>query len=967
MNKARQGATRLAIVFFAGLLLFSSCKALFHPGGPEKTGEPEKPNEYTITFDATGGSPASQTRTVSPGASLGSSNMPLTPNRSGYNFTGWYTGTEGGGSEFAAGTPVSGNITVYAWWSSGASTQYTVIFDGAGGSPANQTLTVTDGASLGYSSMPPAPSRSGYSFTGWYTTANSGGSEFTAYTTVSGNITVYARWGSGTSTQYTVIFDAAEGSPANQTRTVTSGSSLGASSMPPAPSRGGYSFTGWYTTAESGGSEFTAGTTVSGNITVYARWTLDTSIQYTVIFDADGGSPATQTKTVTNGGSVGSSNMPSTPTRSGYSFTGWYTAANSGGSEFTAYTTVSGNITVYARWSSGTATQYTVIFDAAGGSPANQTRTVTSGSSLGASSMPPVPTRGGYSFTGWYTVAESEGSEFTAGTTVSGNITVYARWILDISIQYTVIFDADGGSPVTQTKTVTNGGSLGSSNMPSTPTRSGYNFTGWYTTATSGGNEFSAYTTVSGNITVYARWTLDTSIQYTVIFDAVGGSPATQTKTVTNGGSVGSSNMPSTPTRSGYNFNGWYTAATSGGSEFTAGTTVSGNITVYARWTLDTSIQYTVTFDADGGSPATQTKTVTNGSSLGSSNMPSTPARSGYNFNGWYTASGGGGSQFTVATIVTADIILYAKWLPVNTTPTYTGDGVSFKTVYVSGGHTFPTGTDDSGTATVTNAYEIGETEVTYELWHKVRIWAEDKEYTFYNNPGREGSSGSSQGTMPGANRQEPVTMVTWFDAVVWLNALTEWVNEKTGSSFTPVYYYDSEYATVAKRSNPSSFVKENSSDEYASAYAKVGANGFRLPTSNEWELAARWRGSDTINTVDGYTSPYYTKGNSASGATADYNNATASTAVARYGGNSAGLTKTQVVKGKAANGLGLYDMSGNVWEWCFDRRSGIGDRIVRGGGWNNTASNLQVGYVGGSGPSSRFGSRGFRPARTAQ
>jgi uncharacterized repeat protein (TIGR02543 family) len=372
--------------------------------------------------------------------------------------------------------------------------------------------------------------------------------------------------------------------------------------------------------------------------------------------------------------------------------------------------------------------------------------------------------------------------------------------------------------------------------------------------------------------------------------------------------------------------------------------------------------EYTVTFDAAGGSPASQTRTVTSGSSVGS--MPLTPGRDGYVFNGWYTASNGGGNQFTAATIVTADITLYARWrLAI---AAYTGDNISFKTVYMSGGLTFPTEIDDSGTTTVAAAYEIGETEVTYELWYAVRRWAEGKGYTFYDNPGREGSSASSRNTTPSENKQEPVTVVTWFDAVVWLNALTEWVNEKTESSFTPVYYYDSACTTVAKISSPSSnFVKEDSSYDYASAYAKEGANGFRLPTSDEWELAARWCGNDTVNTISGYTNPYYTKGNSASGATADYTNTTATGLVAWYDDNASDTTHT--VKGKAANGLGLYDMSGSVYEWCFDWYTAGFDRIIRGGSWLSTAYFQQVGYANSDNPTKFYRDGGFRPARTAQ
>jgi uncharacterized repeat protein (TIGR02543 family) len=350
--------------------------------------------------------------------------------------------------------------------------------------------------------------------------------------------------------------------------------------------------------------------------------------------------------------------MPPAPGRTGYIFSGWYTGDDGGGSEFTAGTTVTGDIRVYAGWIFDTSIQYTVTFDATEGSPASQTRTVTNGSSLGSSNMPPAPGREGYIFSGWYTGADGGGSEFAAGTIVIGDITVYAWWTLDTSIQYTVSFDTTGGSPTSQTRTVTNGGSIGSSNMPSAPGRAGYIFNGWYTTTNGGGSEFTAGTIVSGDITVYAWW----KTQYTVTFDATGGSPAMQTWTVTDGDFVGSSNMPSAPCKEGYIFNNWYTATNGGGSEFTAGTIVSGDITVYARWILDTSI-HTVTFDATGGSPATQTRTVTNGSSLGSSNMPSVPGRMGYSFSGWYTAANGGGSVFTDGTIVSGDITVYAWWM----------------------------------------------------------------------------------------------------------------------------------------------------------------------------------------------------------------------------------------------------------------------------------------------------------------
>jgi uncharacterized repeat protein (TIGR02543 family) len=115
--------------------------------------------------------------------------------------------------------------------------------------------------------------------------------------------------------------------------------------MPSDPTRSGHLFGGWYTQLNGGGAAFTASTVVSANTKVYAKWT----DQYTVTFDADGGSPATQTRTVNSGEAVGSA-MPSDPTRSGDIFGGWYTQQNGGGAAFTASTTVTANITVYAKW-----------------------------------------------------------------------------------------------------------------------------------------------------------------------------------------------------------------------------------------------------------------------------------------------------------------------------------------------------------------------------------------------------------------------------------------------------------------------------------------------------------------------------------------------------------------------------------------------------------------------------------------
>ena len=181
-----------------------------------------------------------------------------------------------------------------------------------------------------------------------------------------------------------------------------------------------------------------------------------------------------------------------------------------------------------------------------------------------------------------------------------------------------------------------------------------------------------------GNKNTYLTYAMGTPTGYfrykhfvnsvTVTFNANGGSTPTASKTVTCNSTYGT--LP-TPTRTGYTFNGWYTAA-SGGTKITADTkvTVTANQTLYAQWKVNT---YTVTFNANGGSTPTASKTVTYNSTYGT--LP-TPTRSGYAFNGWYTAASGG-TKITADTkvTVTANQTLYAQWKVNTCTVTFDANG----------------------------------------------------------------------------------------------------------------------------------------------------------------------------------------------------------------------------------------------------------------------------------------------------
>ena len=266
--------------------------------------------------------------------------------------------------------------------------------------------------------------------------------------------------------------------------------------------------------------------------------------------------------------------------------------------------------------------------------------------------------------------------------------------------------------------------------------------------------------------------------------------------------------------------------------------------------------------------------------------------------------------------------------------------------------------------------YVLGKTEVTYELWHKVLTWAKSNGYTFANK-GKEGSKGIEGAAPTETGKHEPVTTINWRDCIVWCNAYTQMT---TGSDAECVYRKSETDTTVLKNSTAEA--------DCDAAYADMDKKGYRLPTEAEWEYAARWQGNDNTNAVR-YGDVWLTELNSASGAKDKWDTDETKT-VAWYNDISEG--KTHPVGEKRANTLGLYDMSGNVLEWCFDwydpapasndnayksedivtdpQGAASGERrIVRGGRWDWEAKTCTVGIRNHSEPKARSNALGFRLA----
>lgn len=786
------------------------------------------PTNYSISYNLNGGSLSGQKTSYN----IETANFTLpTPSKSGYTFTGW-TGSNGTTAQKSV-TITKGSTGNRSYTANWTPTNYTISYNANGGSLSGQKTSYnieTANFTL------PQPTRSGYTFTGW---TGTGLSSATKSVTVSkgstGNRSYTANWSAN---GYTVSFNYNKPSTATGTMSGNGTTSKGvtyatAYGTLPQPSIPGWAFNGWYTAA-SGGSGISATTTYTavGNQTLYAHWTLNT---YSISYNANGGSLNGQ-KTSYNIETT-TFTLP-TPTRTGYTFTGW-----TGSNGTTAQKSVTivkgstGNKSYTANWSINA---YTIGYTLNGGSISGQP---TSYNVESANFTLPTPSKSGYTFTGWTGTGLSG---LTKTVTVSKGSTGNRTYTAHFEKTVTATFKYYNNQTVTVTGKITDSATSVAVKVPTASgTPSGYTFRGWSTSSAANASvnaTASASVTISANVTYYASYSKNVTAtfyyctlaadNYTYVNGAQKSVTASATQYFGYTGTVVNSSIsiPSTVTASHggasaqnyvgvskdtnsvstvtpttactkyyavyteplkfYYYNGTTDTSTSvtrrmlsNGSTYSnslstsAPTPAAYDGAAFAWWSYDSGVSgssslrkpletgvnslyavykknVNISYNANGGSgaPAAQSgikyyAKKESGSNIANPSITVTgskPSRGGYNFSSWNTSANGNGTVYKAgaAYAISANVTLYAHWTPINWTIKYDANGGTGTMADTK--HTY-------GANIKTTANAFTKTGYSFAYWNVSRVRNGKTEWLYANtdNSWISGASWYEKGKAP--------------------------------------------------------------------------------------------------------------------------------------------------------------------------------------------------------------------------
>lgn len=514
--------------------------------------------------------------------------------KTGYHFIGWNVADACSMGEdldvYTVGYrwEMCGNLTLTAVWEEDV-IQRRVTFEKNGGSGGDDYVTATYGKPMPARKM---PTRTGYTFSGYWDTIGANGKQYYAADGTSmrnfdnrEELTLYAKW---TVNTYKVTFGKNGGIGGDDYVTVKFGQFMPTRTM---PKRVGYTFCGYWDTLNSGGKQYYAanGTGLKNfdkgaNTTLWAKWTAN---NYTVTFGNNGGTGGSAYVTAAYGQSLPW--LYYLPTRSGWTFAGYWDTLKTGGKMYYNANGVpvrnwdkTGNVALWAKWTAR------VTFGKNGGTGGDNYVTVESGKPMPTRAM---PKRTGYTFGGYWDTLKSGGKQYYSvnGTGLrnfdkAGNTQFWAKWTV---CTYKVTLGANGGSGGDAYVTATYGQKLPKRTMPR---RNGWTFAGFWDTLKPGGKMYydangNGVRTldVAGNITLWAKWTCK------VTFGKNGGTGGDDYVTVVAGQPMPTRTMPK---RNGYSFAGYWDSTGAGGKMYytAAGASArnwdktAGNTTIWAKW-----------------------------------------------------------------------------------------------------------------------------------------------------------------------------------------------------------------------------------------------------------------------------------------------------------------------------------------------------------------------------------------------
>ena len=652
------------------------------------------PHQYTVKFVAN--APAGQTATGTMAdqtitGSTGTANLTNHFAVNGYTFNGW---TGSNGQNYADGaTPANlvttnnGVITMTAnWTENNYNIQYTTNVN-----PASRTAgaAVNPNTVTSYKVTDPNVTIQpmtwpGYTFDGWYDNQLFAGTPVTTLVTSAapaGDKHYYAKW---TAKNYNLAYhlnDSATQPANNPDAGFTTYTAESPDHTFGTPTRPGYTFLGWFTDA--GLTTAAPATLVSAQgdtnpTDLYAKWSapLPYSITYVMNDTTPAGHTASNPATNPGGFDVTDPTINlQAPTRTGYTFLGWYADAGLTTPISSINPATAVNYTVYAKWSAPNA--YNVQWALndtvpAGLTAANPNASLTSYTVEDADYTLRPATRTGYTFENWYDNAALTGTPVTTLHTMDAEDKhYYAKWGNALSYPITYVMNDSATSPASAV--TPNSYTVEDADFAlGIPTRNGASFQGWYDNAALTGTPITTlHTADAAAKTYYAKWQLNSySINYNL-------NPGTGIGTPTNP----ASNVPSftvdddvqlaPPVRRGYtgswNLNGQTVTS------IPAGTTGPQNLT--ADWTLN---HYSITYDTGEtvNSPIQGLGSLPTSYTIedGTITLP-TPSRVGYTFTRWEMASAPGVAVNQIPSGSDGDAVFRAVWEPIRYRITYDAAG----------------------------------------------------------------------------------------------------------------------------------------------------------------------------------------------------------------------------------------------------------------------------------------------------